>query len=237
MGSIACERIGGVLGLGVLGVAGLARVSWSVDGLAGRSVRIYVDGVLWDVVCDGAVGEAWLMLDGAGARRVELASVAATEAFAGGADSTPLEVAGWSPGFETSAELAVIRDERLAVESEVRVSVDGVDDGGHRYWDAAESRGGFGGLFGAGGFGWDGGASVGLGLGEFGVYGFGFGGTAWRWRDDGLSEGDHVLGLRVEDGRGVELASLTEEAPASVEALPEAAAGLTVSEEMVLSWP
>lgn len=211
---------------------GPALLSWRVGDLDGRAVQVYVNDRLYDVVFDEQQRELWLHLERRGETWVELLAVDVREAWADRSE----RLAGWSPRFVGGADLTMVRDEAWPVESRVVVSVDGEDHSPQRLWRAWESRGGFGGLFGRGGFGYDLATGSGIGLGEFGLGAFGADGNAWRWEGGELSEGTHEVGIGVEDPTGEIVAELAEAEVVTIDPPPRPAEAVNIGPGFELTW-
>jgi hypothetical protein len=210
----------------------LVHLWWSAPSQGSRIVQIYVDEVLWEVVLDGSQREAWLMLDRSRRHRIELLAV---EQAADGWRDLSEHLASWDPPVHDMMTLRMVRDERLPVDARVEVKVDGsvVDEGA--VWPSYEHRGGFGALWGVGGFGFDAVTGPGLGMGELGAGPLGADGTGWRWRGAGLAAGSHDLDLRAIDGGGRALTQATS-TTAVIETLADAAKAVEMSSAFVLSW-
>ncbi len=142
---------------------------------------------------------------------------------------------GSQAGF-AKPQAAVVRDEALAVDAHVMVSVDGaaVDEGA--MWPGDESRGGFGALFGVGSFGLDDAAGPGLGEGELGAGPLGSDGTALRWRRADLPAGEHTIALRVTDARGLDIAEPVTLPVVMIERPPTPASRWSITPQFTLAW-
>jgi hypothetical protein len=114
---------------------------------------------------------------------------------------------------------------------------DGLDDGQVPripLWPRDEHRGGFGVLFGYGGFGHDDATGPGVGEGQLGCGPLGSDGTAWRWRARGLDAGGHTLEVRATrpDGSGLSKTMVISKATE----LPPVAAALQWTGANQLTW-
>jgi hypothetical protein len=216
----------------VSGATSLARLTWRAPQQGNRVVQAYVNGRLYDVTATADQPEMWLWLDRSIDLHVQLLAVPAELARA----DLSAELDGWSPRLNTGAELAILRDESLAVDSRVVVSVDGAAEPARALWSTRDHRGGLGALFGIGGFGRDEATAPGLGLGEFATGRFGVDGSALRWRRDDLPPGEHAIDLHVEDARGRRIAELDEPIQVTIDALPQPARDLQLDDDFVLHW-
>ena len=174
----------------------------------------------------------WLHLDRAADVRVELLAVDAADAWV---DHSTL-LRSWDPPFVTRAALAIVRDERLPIDSRVVVAVDSEDEADAPLWGVADSRAGFGGLHGIGEFGRDHATAPGSGLGEFGIGAMGGEGAAWRWRRDDLPAGDHELSMRVLDHTGATAGQVETPTSISLDGLPASARNVKIDQAFNLTW-
>ncbi len=212
-------------------VPGPALLTWRAD--AGEHlVQVYVNGRLADVTQRPDQRELWVHLDRAGAARVELIAVDPRDRWRDNAS----RLAGWTPKHVHAAVLRFARDEALPIETRVTIDVDGERHTVEPLWRAADHRGGFGALFGVGEFGRDAATGVGLGLGEFGAGGFGWDGAAWRWRDERLSPGEHVIDCRMTDAHGRTVAQLAQPARVVIDAPPVVAGDPAIDDQLHLTW-
>ncbi|MEX0745369.1 MAG: hypothetical protein WD118_07175 [Phycisphaeraceae bacterium] len=175
---------------------------WRAPQQGERLVQVYTDDALYDVTAWPSQRAMWLALDRRRPCRIALLAVDPA-----GVDSVwqarPELLGTWSPQVTDVARLSVLRDEgALPVSSAIRVEVDGALMADVPVWPAGASRGGFGALFGEGGFGIDAATGPGLGQGELGFGPLGADGVAWHWRRDDLAEGSHAVTLRVQDLTG-----------------------------------
>jgi len=213
---------------------GLCLLTWrtTAEEFAGRATQVYVDGVLHDVVTDPRQREMWLHLDRLTPTRVELLAVDESRMWRDHADALDA----WSPGFTTTASVAIERDESWPFDSRVVVTVDGEDEPSRPLWSPRDARGGFGGMFGDGGFGWDMSTSVGHGVGLFGRGRFGAGGTAWRWSHDALPDGEHEIDLRIETADGATIATLDTPVQVGIEHPPAPPTNVGIDDSFTLTW-
>ena len=209
---------------------GLAHVWWRAPLQDERLVQVYVDGELAEVTDWPDEREVWLTLDRSRPHRIELLAVDAPDAL----EPHPEALRSWDRAFNT-LEAAVLRDERLAVESVVSAAVDGAVADEGPMWSARDHRGGFGALFGVGPFGMDDATGPGLGGGELGYGVLGTDGAAWRWNRTDIDAGAHEVVIEARDEEGSP-AALGIAMMHAVEALASGAKEFNVSESFELSW-
>ena len=217
-----------VLARGVATEAGehesLVHLWWRAPLQGPRVVQVYVDAQLVDATDDPAERERWLVVDRTLPHVVALQAVDAADAWT----PTPLDPIG-------SATLTLLRDERLPVDTRLHVSLDGAACCSEPVWPSDEHRGGFGALFGMGGFGTDAATGPGLGLGELGLGPLGADNRAWRWRRTGLPAGDHALTVTALDAAGRTVAASLE-ATLTVDRPPPPPLQLSLSPDFTLTW-
>lgn len=164
--------------------SGLALLIWQVDRPAGWWLRLTVNDEPLATV-PAAWGEAWLHLD---RRQANTVNAALTD--------QPDRV------FAATPALRALRDLDWPPDARVRVIREGQVIHDAPLWSARDSRPGFGGLFGHGGFGRDGATAPGLGLSELGVGPFGLDDDAWSWQPDRPDDdADLTLAILTADGR------------------------------------
>jgi len=214
---------------------GLVHLWWSAPQQGDRLVQVYLDGELIEVSQDPSQRELWVMCDRERGHRIELLAVDANapELLL---EAHPEELRGWDSTIYNDVSFGLIRDERLVVDAEVVIKLDGEDVDRGLMWPVDESRGGFGAVFGEGGFGFDAAASLGLGRGELGMGLLGSDGTAWRWRRYDLGAGTHSLSVQVMDRKGQLQASPLDITGVVVESLPVPAETFTVDPDFTLRW-
>lgn len=210
----------------------LAHLWWSAPQQASRLVQVYVDRELTDVSTHPDQREMWLVLDRSAPRRIELLAVPPGDVWA----EQPEALGGWDPAITGEVTLGVLRDEALPVDTRLTVSVDGVDTDHGQVWPPSEHRGGFGGLFGVGGFGHDAATGPGLGRGELGWGPLGTDGRAWRWRGGDLQTGIHNIDLIPTDRSGQSVAPIAGVPGVVVDRLPEPASTFTIDPDFTLRW-
>ncbi|MEM6257269.1 MAG: hypothetical protein AAGI37_03025 [Planctomycetota bacterium] len=211
---------------------GLVHLLWRAPHQGDRLVQVYLNGRLSGASRSITEREAWLVVDHNGHTEIELLAVSPSAA------STDLasELAGVQPATQPSASVTLLRDHGLPVDASVSASVLG-----HAGRDRAplfsptDARGGFGAVFGEGGFGYDAATGPGLGLGELGFGPLGSGGGALRWRNDSLQAGTHTLDLSLNDPAGRPAAeSLSLEL--TIDRLPAPPQDVAVAEPFNLTW-
>lgn len=196
----------------------------------GQLVQVYVDGELYDATEDSRHQQMWLLLDRSRAHRIELLAVDASAVWL----AQPEKLASWAPPVEDGVSLTLLRDERLAVDTRVSVELAGMVDGAP-LWPSESHRGGFGALFGEGGFGFDAVTGPGLGGGEFGHGPLGADGTAWRWHRDAPEPGEHALSVEARDESGQRSAQPMTHAVTTDQLAPPPRA-LQIDQTFTLRW-
>ena len=213
----------------------LVHLWWKAPLQGDRLVQVYVNGLLTEASQDPDQRDMWLILDRSRPQRIELIAVDVSDP-----DQVwrahPERLASWSPKVSSVVSLTALRDERLPVDTELSVEVDGsaVDQGA--LWPADAHRGGFGSLFGLGDFGGDAITGPGLGQGELGMGPLGTDATAWAWRRDDLDIGSHELALSPQDAAGRPVANPPSLEAITIERLPPAATTLTIDPDFTLRW-
>ena len=209
----------------------LVHLWWRSAPAGERLVQVYVDDELYDVTADPAHRQMWLVLDRTAAHRIELLAVPMDQAWQPQADA----LVAWQPKVRDVARLAVLRDETLTVDTQVRVSVDGkvVNEG--PLWPSDAHRGGFGALFGEGGFGFDAATGPGCGVGELGYGPLGADGTAWRWQRHDLKPGSRSLAVKATDRTGQTIAPGAMQ-PVMIDHLAPPASQLQIESDFTLHW-
>jgi len=212
----------------------LAHLWWVAPEQGERLVQVYVNSVLYDVTLHAEQREMWLGLDRRKSLRIELLAVHPDEPR-GVWTARPELLQSWSPPMESEAQLALSRDPSLPIDTQITLQVDGETLEQTPLWSAATPRGGFGALFGEGGFGLDGATGPGLGLGELGFGPLGSDGSAWRWRRGDIVDGPHALRVEATD-RGGRPVALPLEESIELTSLPEPAKQIEVSDDFTLQW-
>lgn len=213
----------------------LVHVWWHSASAEDLLVQIYVNDELIDVSGHPAQREAWLIVDRTRTNRIELLAVSA----AGGgamADPRPDLLGGWAPKVIDRADVALLRDESLPIDTQVAISVDGQVVSRRPLWTGDVPRSGFGGLFGVGGFGRDAASALGLGRGELGFGPLGTDATAWRWSQSNLPPGDHDIEAIAQHPDGQPISPPLTQAPLTTDALPQPATALAIETDFTLTW-
>ncbi len=211
----------------------LLHVWWRAPQQGSRLVQMYVDGELYGVTSDPQEREMWVVTSLTAARRVELLAVDSEDAEAL-ARIWPRHLRTWPAAVASVLDTAVVRDERLPVDAWMDVRLDGGQAQRVPLWPRDEHRGGFGVLFGYGGFGHDDATGPGLGEGQLGCGPLGSDGTAWRWRARGLDAGGHAIEVQATRLDGSALSGT--KAIARTTELPPIAAALRWTEPSQLTW-
>ena len=208
---------------------------WSSPQQGERLVQVYVDGQLYDVSQETSQREMWLTLDRSQQHQIELLAVAADDADGLWRSHADL-LTGWSPTVHPVASLSVVRDERLPVDTDVTVMVNGEAMDRGPLWPTTAHRGGFGALFGVGGFGYDALTGPGLGEGQLGMGPLGSDGTAWRWQRSDLAAGDYSITVRACDDSGQSVVESEVELTVSTDRLAWGATSVSITEDFTLQW-
>lgn len=210
----------------------LVHVLWRAPEQGDRLVQFYVNGRLNSSSQSPTDRETWLVLDPHLHHEIELLAVSPSCA------NRPLDesLGGAEPGTSPYASIALLRDYDLPVDATVRVAVDGqiAAEASPLFADDA-ARGGFGAVFGEGGFGFDASTGPGLGGGELGFGPLGVDGDTLRWRDDTLPAGDHTLCLSLSDAAG-QPAALDLETGVSISRLPSPPTSVAMGSDLTLTW-
>lgn len=213
----------------------LVQLWWRAPQQGDRLVQVYVQGELYDVTPDPSIKEICLLIDRAQTNRIELLAVPADDPQAVWRPQ-PEQLASWEPSVMSTAQVALVRDEVLPVDTQMGVSVDGVGTDHGAMWPNDETRSGFGALWGTGCFGYDDATGLGLGIGELGAGPLGADGTAWRWRRDDLGVGSHDIEVRAVNYAGLPVADALLIQNVLIDNLPDPVSGLAVDPSFRLSW-
>lgn len=213
----------------------LAHLWWSAPNQGNRLVQVYVQGELYDVTLDVTQRALYLDLDRTHTNRIELLAVPADDAQALWRPQQDL-LASWSPSVASTAEVRLVRDETLATDTQVVVSIDGSDMDHGSMWPSDVSRSGFGALLGMGCFGFDDATGPGLGIGDLGAGPLGVDGFSWRWHRDNLGQGVYNIDLTTVNHAGLAVANPLSFQNVTLDDLPEPVEGLSLDESFTLSW-
>lgn len=166
----------------------LMHLCWTLKQASDAVVQVYVDGELQQLARAVTPQGLWLVLDRSMPHVVQLLAVAASEA------EKPHPAWIEHDGiWRSRAEVSLLRDEQLPVDTRVEVRLNDRVVTNQPLWDGATHRGGFGSLFGLGGFGLDAATGPGLGRGQLGHGPLGVDGHAWQWQSPPLAAGEHDL--------------------------------------------
>lgn len=205
-------------------------LAWSAPQQGDRLVQVYVDQRLAAVTSDPAVERVWLVIEPSRRRTIEL--LATPGADAGRERPWLLRSRQLQQRHAVSAR--VTRDESLPVGASLRWRIDGGENRDTPVWPGDAHRGGFGGLFGLGGFGFDTVTGLGLGRGELGRGPLGSDGRTLRIADRDAAAGSHTASLAAVDLAGNPLSPEVVDTQ-TIQRPPEAASGLRF-ENGVLTW-
>lgn len=209
----------------------LVHIDWSAPDQGGRLVQFYDNNALVGCSRSPEDLEAWLVLDAGAHHQIELLAVRPQDA------ATPSQqyLAGVDPPTRPSASASVLRALTLPIDADLRVRIDTGQEVTAPLFSPDTPRGGFGAVFGAGGFGYDASAGPGLGLGQLGFGPLGIDGDALVWRDDSLARGDHTIELSLLDKSG-QPAATPESLEISTSRLPAPPTNLSLSPALQLTW-
>lgn len=208
----------------------LVHVLWVAPQQGDRLVQLYVNGRLAEVSRSSADRAAWLLLDPSSHHEIELLAVDRADATL----DLSARLAGHPVPTMPAVDLALLRAYEQPIDAAVSIGLEsaGIDDRTPLF--ASDSpRGGFGAVFGEGGFGYDAATGPGLGLGELGYGPLGIDGQALRWRHTALPAGEHAftVALRTDAGT-VSEQTLTR----SVARLPDPPTNLALDADLTLTW-
>lgn len=209
----------------------LIHLMWRAPEQGQRLVQFYLNGQLSGSSRSITQREAWLVVDHDQHIQVELIAVSPASATIDLASV----LAGIEPATQPTASLTVLRDLSLPVDTTLGVAVDGGVAERVSLFSPADARGGFGAVFGEGGFGYDTSTGPGLGLGELGYGPLGSDGDALRWRDATLATGLRTIDLSLNDQAGSPAAQDLE-LDFAIDRLPAAPGGVALNDELQLTW-
>ena len=209
----------------------LVHLSWSAPQQGARLVQWYVNGVWAGVSASPGDREAWLLVDAGGHQQIELLAVDPADA----ATPSPALLAGVDPPTAPAASALVLRDNALPIDAWLSVAVDGGEPQRTPLFAADAPRGGFGAVFGEGGFGYDASTGPGLGRGQLGDGPLGTDGDALGWRDDTLPTGAHQLRLALQTPVGDPL-SAERTMDFTITRLPDPPTAVTLTADFLLTW-
>lgn len=209
----------------------LVHLLWRAPEQGERLVQFYLNGQLAGSSLSITQRDVWLVIDHDQHIEVELLAVDPTSATVDLAS----ELTGLTPATQPTAAIAVLRDLSLPVDTTLTVSVDGGPSERLPLFSPGDTRGGFGAVFGEGGFGYDTSTGPGLGQGELGYGPLGSGGDALRWRDEAQSMGPHAVDLSLEDQAGLAVAQRTSQ-PITIDRLPDAPMAVELTSALHLTW-
>lgn len=208
----------------------LIHVLWVAPNQGDRLVQLYCNGQLVSVSASTGEREAWLLLDPSTHHEVELLAVDPSDAAVDGSHL----LSGNEASTRTAAELALLRDYDLPIDSVLTVesASAGVIDPTPLF-SRDKPRGGFGAVFGQGGFGYDASTGPGLGIGELGFGPLGVDGIALRWRNDALPTGDYSIDLSLDSDAGQAFGDSISRA---ITRLPDPPGNVSLSSDLKLTW-
>lgn len=209
----------------------LVHVLWNASDPGGRLVQLYVNGELAHVCASTIDREAWLLIDGRYHQQIELLAVDPRDA----ATPSPQSLAGLDPATTPRLSARLLRDASLPIDAQLVVSVDNQLVTQTPFFASDTPRGGFGAVYGEGGFGYDASIGPGLGLGQLGFGPLGSDGEALTWQTDTLDGGEHTIRFDLLDKQGGRAALPLEEA-FTIDRLPQPPSDVTLTPELILTW-
>lgn len=211
--------------------ARLVHVYWRAPTQGARVVQVYVDGQWSGVSASPTEREVWLILDGDRRHEIELLAVDPHDA------ATPSHqlLSGVSPPTSPYASVRVMRDASLPTDTRVSVAVDGQVAKTTALFLPTTPRGGFGAVFGEGGFGYDAALGPGLGFGQLGLGPLGADGRALQWRDGSLPIGLRSVQVTTHDAEGNAITPALD-IDFTITRLPDPPAGVELNADLQLTW-
>lgn len=210
----------------------LIHLMWRAPDQGDRLVQVYLNGQLSGASQSITQREAWLVVDHDRHIQIELLAVSAPWAWTDQSDC----LAGPDPNTQTAASLVIARDLSLPSDASLEVRVDGgVEVERIALFSPKDARGGFGAVFGDGGFGYDTATGPGLGRGELGYGPLGSDGDALRWRNDTLPTDTHTIDLTLTDHAGL-AASQSLSLDLTIDRLPPPPGNVQLNNELQLTW-
>ena len=209
----------------------LIHLLWRSPQQAERLVQFYVNDQLYGYSLSIMQREAWLVVDHSRHVQIELLAVEPASVTIDLRDA----LVGPTPSTRPGVGLSVLRDLSLPVGTTLGVSVDSGSPERIPLFSPGDARGGFGAVFGEGGFGYDTATGPGLGLGELGYGPLGSDGDVLRWQDETLATGSHTITLSLEDSTGLAVTQTTS-VPCTIDRLPAAPSDVVLNKNLQLTW-
>lgn len=208
----------------------LVHLMWHAPDQGQRLVQFYLNGRLSGASRSITQREAWLLVDHDQHVQIELLAVSPASAAV---DLSGL-LAGAIPPTRPAAVLSLMRDVSLPVDAQVAISVAeaGIDER-IALFEPGDPRGGFGSVFGEGGFGYDASTGPGLGSGELGYGPLGSDSDTLRWRSERLPTGTYDIELVLESP-----SSPPRHTPLtlSIDRLPTPPTNVQLNDDLQLTW-
>jgi hypothetical protein len=210
----------------------LVHLLWRAPQQGERLVQFYLNGRLAGSSHSPLQREAWLLVDHARHTQIELLAVCPAEASVDRRDY----LAGVDPQTQPAVSLRLLRDESLPIDSTISIAVNEASNPDQSLlFSPGDPRGGFGAVFGEGGFGYDASIGPGLGCGALGDGPLGSDGYALYWLDDTLPIGPHAIGLSLVDEAGLPAADDLH-LMLSTDRLPLPPVAVSLNDELNLTW-
>ena len=212
--------------------ARLIHLMWRAPEQGERLVQVYLNGQLSITSRSITQRDAWLMLDHDKHTQIELLAVCPSNAT----DDQSEYLAGTNPSTQPFAAVRIMRDTAMPIDSCLSIEVEGASVSDQtKLFSPGDPRGGFGAVFGEGGFGYDNATGPGLGAGELGFGPLGSDGSALRWRSDALTQGPHRIDLSLQAAAGLPVAQTTS-IDLMIDRLPDPPSGVVLTDELTLTW-
>lgn len=211
--------------------ARLVHVVWTAPMQGAKLVQFYANGQWVGVSASPAQREAWLILEAGVHHQIELLAVSEKHA----ATSSQKWLAGVDPLTQPAASARIMRGMTLPVDAWLGVIVDDEPVGATPLFSADTARGGFGAVFGEGGFGYDATPGPGLGMGQLGYGPLGIDADALDWRDPKLTNGPHAVRFTLQDPESSAIANDLER-NFTISRLPEPPGHVALGSDLTLTW-
>jgi hypothetical protein len=210
----------------------LVHIAWRAPRQGSRLVQFYLNGQLAGHSSSPTQREAWLVVDHARHTEIELLAVEPKLA----AQDRSHHLAGIDPATLSSVSLALLRDVSLPIDSRLEVTDrDTQRTEASDLFTPSDPRGGFGAVFGEGGFGYDASTGPGLGRGQLGYGPLGIDGDAITWRSDAMPPGETAIDLRLTNATG-QPAAVDTILSLTIDRLPEPPRDLRLDDTFELTW-
>lgn len=210
----------------------LVHIMWLAPQQGDRLVQFYLNRRLSCNSRSTTQRDAWLIVDPDKHTQIELLAVCPAESSV---DRSEL-LAGIAPATQPGASLQLLRDVSMPIASVVAIKPGSASVADRSpLFSPSDPRGGFGAVFGEGGFGYDASTGPGLGLGALGYGPLGTDGDALSWFNDALPEGVNTLALSLEDRTG-QTRSQEQSVAIEIDRLPTPPDEVALNDDFQLTW-